>query len=111
MALSDLFSRRRKEDSDGADLGAADAPVHPTKALSKFLSPLTTHDQPLLLDLGASVGANITFFGEQLGCKILIEDLAKDIDRHVKEGKLDALPAFFAGRFPQADASVDGILC
>ena len=111
MALSDLFSRRRKDDSDGADLGAADSPVHPTKALGKFLSLLSAHDQPLLVDLGASVGANITFFGEQLGCKILIEDLAKDIDRHVREGKLDALPAFFAQRFKQEDASVDGILC
>jgi len=111
MALSDLFSRRRKDDSDGADLGAADSPAHPTKALGKFLSLLNAHDQPLLVDLGASVGTNITFFGEQLGCKILIEDLAKDIDRHVKEGKLDALPTFFAERFRQADASVDGILC
>jgi SAM-dependent methyltransferase len=111
MAFSDLFSRRRKEDSDGADIGAADSPVHPTKALSKFLSSLSSHDQPLLLDLGASVGSNITFFGEELGCKILIEDLAKDLDRHVKEGKVDALPEFFSQRFSQADASVDGILC
>ena len=111
MAFSDLFSRRRKDESDGADAGAADSPVLPTKALGKFLSSLSAHDQPLLVDLGASVGSNITFFGEELGCKILIEDLAKDLDRHIKEEKLDALPGFFAQRFRQEDASVDGILC
>ena len=111
MAFSDLFSRRRKDESDGADAGASDSPVLPTKALGKFLSSLSAHDQPLLVDLGASVGSNITFFGEELGCKILIEDLAKDIDRHVKEGRLDALPGFFAERFRQDAASVDGILC
>ena len=35
MALSDLFSRRRKEpDPDAADSGAVDSPVYPTKALT-----------------------------------------------------------------------------
>jgi hypothetical protein len=57
------------------------------------------------------VGSNVTFFGEQLGCKILVEDLYKDIDRHVRDGKVADLPAFFAKRFPQDAGSVDGILC
>jgi hypothetical protein len=111
LAFSDLFSRRRKEDPDGADHGAADAPAHPTKALARFLTGLSSRQQPLLLDLGPVVGSNVTFFGEELGCKILVEDLYKDIDRHVREGKLDQLPAFFATRFHQEAASVDGILC
>ena len=111
MALSDLFSRRRKEDQDGADAGAVDSPVHPTKALAKFLTSLGTKQQPLLLDLGPVVGSNVTFFGEQVGCKILVEDLYKDIDRHVREGKVDQLPAFFDTRFPQEAGVVDGILC
>lgn len=109
MALSDLFSRRRKEDADG-DSGAADAPVHPTKALARFLASLGTRQQPVLLDLGPVVGSNVTFFGE-LGCKILVEDLSKDIDRHVREGTLDALPAFFDTRFAHVAEPVDGILC
>ena len=87
MALSDLFSRRRKEDQDGADSGAVDSPVHPTKALARFLTSLASRPQPLLLDLGPVVGTNVTFFGEQVGCKILVEDLYKDIDRHVKARK------------------------
>ena len=111
MSFSDLFSRRRKEDSEGAEAGASDSPVHPTKALARFLSSLGAREQPLLLDLGPVVGTNVTFFGEQVGCKILVEDLSKDIDRHVRENTAADLPAFFARRFPQADASVDGILC
>jgi SAM-dependent methyltransferase len=112
LALSDLFSRRRKEsEADVADAGSVDSPVHPTKALAKFLTSLAARPQPLLLDLGPVVGSNVTFFGEQLGCKILVEDLYKDIDRHVKEGKVEELPAFFAKRFPQEAGTVDGILC
>jgi hypothetical protein len=57
------------------------------------------------------VGPNVTFFGEQLGCKILVEDVFKDIDRHVRESKLDELPAFLAKRFTQQTGTVDGILC
>ena len=111
MNLSDLFSRRRKEDSDGADVGAADSSVHPTKALARFMASLSAHEQPLLLDLGPVVGSNVTFFGEEIGCKILVEDLSKDIDQHVREGKLAELPGFFQQRFSRSEGSVDGILC
>lgn len=110
MALSDLFSRKRKDEADAAD-GGSGSPVHPTKALGKFLSSLNTKTQPLLLDLGPVVGTNVTFFGEELGCKILVENVFKDVDRHVTEGKLEELPAFLEKRFPQQDESVDGILC
>ena len=111
MSLSDLFSRRRKDETESADVGA-DAPVHPTKALAKFLSSLHQKPQPLLLDVGPAIGTNVTFFGEELGCKILIGEIFKDIDRHVTEGKLDELPKFFETRFAQWESdSVDGILC
>ena len=110
MALSDLFSRRRKEEQDGADAGAVDSPVLPTKALARFLSGLGARQLPVLLDLGPVVGQNVTFFGE-LGCKILVEDVSADIDRHVKAGTLEDLPAFFDTRFPQATGTIDGILC
>ena len=65
----------------------------------------------MLLDLGPVVGSNVSFFGEQLGCKIFVEDIFADLDRHVRAGTLDALPAFLKTRFPQATGSVDGILC
>ena len=108
LSLSDLFSRKRKDET--ADAGT-DWPVYPTKALAKFLASLNARSQRLLLDLGPVVGTNVTFFGEELGCKIHVEDVFKDIDRHVTEGKLDALPSFLAGRFAQEDGTVDGILC
>lgn len=111
MALSDLFSRRRKDEHESSDAGGENLPPVPTKALSKFLASLGAREQPLLLDLGPVVGQNVTFFGEHLGCKIFVEDVSADIERHTRDGKLDALPAFIAGRFPQADASFDGILC
>jgi len=65
----------------------------------------------VLLDLGPVVGENVTFFGETLGCKIFVEDLYTDIDRHVRSGTQGELPAFLTSRFPQPDASVDVILC
>jgi hypothetical protein len=110
VGLSDLFSRRRKDTTD-SDTGASNAPVHPTKALPKFLATLTGRQQPLLLDLGPVVGPSLTFFGEQLGCKIFVEDLAKDIDRQAREGKPADPAAFYAQRFPQETGSIDGILC
>lgn len=110
MGLADLFSRRRRDDSDAAEAASA-GPLQPSRVLPKFVASLSGKPQPILLDLGPVVGANVTFFGEQVGCKIFVEDLSKDFDRHVKEGTTDALPAFFGTRFPQEPESVDGILC
>jgi hypothetical protein len=91
--------------------GPADDPIFGTKALRKFLSCLTSHESPSLLDLGPVVGSNVSFFGEQLGCKISVEDIFADLDRHVRDGKLDTLPQFLSKRFPQETSSVDGVLC
>jgi hypothetical protein len=102
LSLSDLFSRKRKDET--ADAGA-DWPVYPTKALAKFLTNLNARSQRLLVDLGPVVGTNVAFFGEELGCKIHVEDVFKDIDRHVTEDKMDALPSFLAKRFSQEDGT------
>ena len=110
MALSDLFSRRRKEHAE-SEAGASDAPVHPTKVLARFIAGLSARSQPVLLDLGPVVGSNVIFFGEVLGCKIIVEYLSKDIDRHVRDGLLDQFPEFLMKRFPQESGSIDGILC
>lgn len=89
---------------------AAD-PVFATKALKKFLASLTSRESPVLLDLGPTVGSNVAFFGEQLGCKIFVEDIYADLERHVRAGTLEAFPEFLSKRFRQEDATVDGILC
>lgn len=110
MAFSDLFSRRRKDEPDH-DTGAAKAPVHSTKVLAKFIASLTGRSSPVLLDLGSVHGSNVTFFGERLGCKIIVEDLSKDIDRAVKEKTVPELASHFTKRFSQETGSVDGVLC
>lgn len=112
MGLLNRLAPRRADDDPSSDQsGAADDPVFATKALRKFLTALTANPSPSLLDLGPVVGSNVSFFGEQLGCKIFVEDIFADLDRHVREGKLDKLPEFLQKRFPQASGSVDGVLC
>lgn len=115
--LTDLFGilgpRRAAEAGAAADSSVTRVSevAYPSKALQKFLASLQSNDNPLILDLGPVVGSNVTFFGEQLGCRIRVEDVAADIDRHMKSGTVEDLPAFFATRFTQAPQTVDGILC
>jgi hypothetical protein len=110
LAFSDLFSRLKRGDAE-VDTDAVAAPVSPTKALSRFLTGLMGRPGPVLVDLGPVIGANVSFFGEKLGCKIIVEDLAKDIDRHVSERRLAELPKFFEKRIAREDQSVDGVIC
>ena len=111
--LLGILGPRKPAESTTADGSAAKVaePSYPTKALQKFLASLQGSEGPLILDLGPVVGRNVTFFGEQLGCRIRVEDIAADIDRHVKTKTTEQLPDFFSKRFTQAAGTVDGILC
>jgi hypothetical protein len=116
--LSDIlkWGGKRLEQVQAGSSGRTDParpeePVVGSKAFPKFLSALTSRPSPVLLDFGPVIGTNVEFFGERLGCKLFIEDLLADIDRHTRAGTLDALPAAFEKRFRHGDASVDGILC
>jgi hypothetical protein len=103
----------RKDRNDATDTVAAvadDGQIVPTKALRKFLGMLTSRESPVLLDLGPVVGSNVTFFGERLGCKIIVEDLFGDLDRHARQGGA-RFAETLEGRLTQEAASVDGILC
>src|SRR5260221_3377538 len=114
MGLLDRLAPRKSEPEvrpQGPSSGPIDDPVFATKALPKFLQTLTSRELAVLLDLGPVVGSNVSFFGEQLGCKIFVEDIFADVDRPVREGRLEHLPEFLKKRFPQADGEVDGILC
>jgi hypothetical protein len=112
MSLLDRIAPRRSDLEPSPPPGApiADS-VFATKALRKLLRSLTARELPVLLDLGPVVGSNVSFFGEQLGCKIFVEDIFADLDRHVREENVAALPGFLQTRFLQADGTVDGILC
>jgi len=112
MGLLDRIAPRRSDfEAPTAPNAAIGDPVFNTKALRKFLTALTSRASPVLLDLGPVVGSNVSFFGEQLGCKIFVEDVFADLDRHVRGGKIDALATFLKTRFSQADGTVDGVLC
>jgi hypothetical protein len=111
VGLLNRLTPRKTEPDVLPSPSVVDDPVFATKALRKFLTTLTARESPVLLDLGPVVGSNVSFFGEQLGCKIIVEDIFADLDRHVREGKLEVFPEFLKKRFPEETSSVDGILC
>ena len=112
--ISDILkwgTKRPEAPAAGAQGVRVDAPGVPSKGLPKFIAGLSQMDSPVLLDFGPVIGSNVEFFGERLGCKLFIEDLLADIDRHTRGGTLDTLPDAITKRFRHGDASVDGILC
>jgi hypothetical protein len=112
MGLLDRLALRRSDpELPGFPSVAGDEPLFSTKALRKLLASLTSRESPSLLDLGPVVGSNVSFFGEQLGCKIFVEDIFAEIERHARNGAMEQLPAFLQRRFSQPDSSIDGILC
>ena len=85
--------------------------VVPSKAFPKFLSALSHQPEPTtVVDFGPVIGSNVGFLGERLGCKLFIEDLITEIDRHQKAGTMDGLGAAVEARLRQEATSVDGIL-
>jgi hypothetical protein len=112
VGLLDRLAPRRIEPEVRPPLDVlTDEPLFATKALRKLLSTLTGRESPALIDLGPVVGSNVSFFGEQIGCKIFIEDIYSELERHVRTGKMEAFPEFLSRRFPQADGTIDGIIC
>jgi hypothetical protein len=90
-------------------------PVEPTaasKVLPKALATLANVPSPVIVDLGPVVGSNIAFLGEQLSCKIFVEDLYAEIERHSQKGTRDQLAQALPARLQQhAPGSIDGIFC
>jgi hypothetical protein len=82
-----------------------------SKVLPRFLSALANRPTPVLVDLGPVVGSNVSFFGERLACKIYVEDLFAEVERHAKAGNRAAIGPAVLERLTQPDDSVDGILC
>jgi hypothetical protein len=108
-----LWDSRNKARNEAAAPAAAltgDGQVFPTKALRKFLTTLISREGPVLMDLGPVVGPNVTFFGERLGCKIILEDLFADLDRHSRSAETP-FAEFLKGRLKHEPGSIDGILC
>jgi hypothetical protein len=88
---------------------SAQTPERSTKVLPRFLAALTPINAPVLLNLGPVVGQNIAFFGERLGCKIFVEDIAADLA--ASPPPKGEVAAFLEKRLPHKLGSIDGILC
>lgn len=79
--------------------------------LPRFLGAVGQRPSPVLLDLGQAVGANVTFLGDRLACKLLIGDLLHEA-RAVKPDASDELRASIMARLERTVTSpLDGVLC
>jgi hypothetical protein len=82
-----------------------------SKVLPRLLAALATVPSPVLMDLGPVVGGNIAFFGEQLACKIFVEDLFAEVERQAQAGTREGLGDVLLGRLDRPKGSLDGVLC
>jgi hypothetical protein len=102
---------RKAEEGTPAPVTGVEEPAFSSKVLPKFLSALSSAPSPVLLNLGPVIGQNISFFGEQLSCKIFVEDLYADVEAFARQATTEGLAEALEGRLAQAPASLDGILC
>jgi hypothetical protein len=78
--------------------------------LPKFLGALSNVQAPTVLDLGPVVGSNVAFLGDQLGCKLLIGDLYRDLeDEEITPD--EARDRIMARLRSTVVAPVNGVLC
>ena len=117
MTVASLFKWPRKDDPSPAP-GPSSRPepaeagaTITSKVLPRMLAALQHASAPVLIDLGPVVGTNVSFFGEQLSCKIFVEDLFAEREAHARAGTLDRLPEALPARLRHEPASVDGVLC
>ncbi|HEX5070474.1 MAG TPA: hypothetical protein VFV78_09695 [Vicinamibacterales bacterium] len=82
-----------------------------SRALPKFIAALAHQSAPVLLDLGPVVGANVSFFGDRLACKMLIEDLHETIGGVITERAPETLATRLTDRISRVTGPVDGVLC
>jgi hypothetical protein len=80
--------------------------------LPKFIAALAQQSSPILLDLGPVVGGNVSFFGDRLSCKMLIEDVHEDIAAAARRRSSDGLAETLTSRVTEAVSEpVHGVLC
>ena len=102
--------------SSAAKAAAARGAVHTTLALAPFVAALHARSGPFIIDLGPAIGANVTFLGEQLGCRLVVEDLLESLplvsesspdgEKTEEEEQPEPVP-----RLSHPDGSVDGVFC
>lgn len=85
--------------------------VHTTRALRHLVATLQGIDAPVLLDLGLLSGSNVTFFGSEMSCRLVVNDLFTELDRAARTDAEASLAARIAAVMREPDASLDGVLC
>jgi len=75
------------------------------------LATLAHVEAPILMDLGPVVGSNISFFGEELACRIFVEDLFAIVETHARAGTRELVGDAVLSRLSREPGSIDGILC
>lgn len=108
---SRLFGWARGSESVHDEGGRDAGPPVGTKVLGRFVKALAGRPSPSLLDLGPVVGPNVAFFGEELGCRLQVEDLYADLERLASAAALETLPTHLKTRLAHPPESFDGILC
>lgn len=97
--------------SSSAVIDTASEPVAASKVLPKVLAALSHVESPAIMDLGPVVGKNISFFGEELACRIFVEDLFAVVEGHASAGTRDRLGDALMARMTREAGSVDGVFC
>jgi hypothetical protein len=82
-----------------------------SRVLATFLSVVSSRPAAELVDLGPAIGANVAFLGERIGCKIHVEDLYAELDRHAQAGTLERFTELLGERFAGFDERIDAVLC
>jgi protein-L-isoaspartate O-methyltransferase len=82
-----------------------------SRAFPKFLAALAGREHLTVIDVGPAVGSNVDFLAERAACKIYVEDLYAELERHARAGTRADLATVLAARLRQPDASVDAVLC
>jgi 2-polyprenyl-3-methyl-5-hydroxy-6-metoxy-1,4-benzoquinol methylase len=95
---------------DAAPVIDSETPVA-SRAFPKFLGALAGRDRLTIIDVGPVVGSNLDFFAARAACKIYIEDLFSEIEQHARAGTRAKLASILPSRLPQADGTVDAVLC
>ncbi len=87
--------------------------IFSTRGLGRFVQYLEKLRSPTVIDLGPGVGSSVAFFGERLGCKLIVEDLFTELDNSVDqtEPESDRLTSVMRERLDYKADSIDGVLC
>jgi hypothetical protein len=115
-SLAGLWNRARRflpgsvRSEPGRWEPAGTGAVYPSRTLRTFVEALAGSPDPVIVDLGPVVGANVSFLGSRLACKLYPVDLYALVDQPFARGDGEGLEAALGEKLGQQPGSVDGIL-